>query len=668
MTLFRIPSRNAAHSIPRDLVYLASLFLLFLVAPSLAKAAGSEGAPHYVGSAVCASCHKAETTAWQTSHHARAWMDPGPDTVDGDFNDVTFAHKGRTTRFFTKDGDYFIETDDVPGDPQTFKVMGVDGYQPLQQYLVETEPGRLQSFDVVWDQDRKRWYHLYEDQTLMPDDGLHWTGPYKNWNGRCAECHATGYSKNYDLKTRHYSSTQSEIGVGCEACHGPGEAHISWAENHDGADDALPQSPFPGMSDTGLLIDYLKGNAETEIQQCAGCHSRREAFQDGNPLPGTPFHDAYRLSLLRPGLYHADGQIQDEVYVYGSFLQSKMYSKGVRCSNCHEPHSGALHADGNAVCTQCHSPAGNDAFPSLTKKLYDDPSHHFHQAGTAGAECKSCHMIERTYMGIDGRRDHSFRIPRPDLSATLGTPNACNDCHREKSAEWAATELETRFPNSTHRGFHFGQVFAPAQQPGEVAPEDLLAIANQDSFPGIVRASALDLLAPLGTPDVASAAAPLIEDPDPLVRAAALTLQRSVPGPDKVQRIVTGLQDPVKSVRIAAAREFLTLRIAHMPDRIAKAADDASRDWQEANAAKLDFPETHMVLAGTALVMRKPDAALSAFQEVTRLDPQMVNAWIMQVRIFMAIGNMAGAQTALQKALVANPGDPNLEAFRTQLQ
>ena len=71
----------------------------------------------------------------------------------------------------------------------------------------------------------------------------------------------------------------------------------------------------------------------------------------------------------------------------------------------------------------------------------DTPQHHFHQPGSAGAECKSCHMIERVYMGIDARRDHSFRIPRPDLSVLLGTPNACNDCHQDKSAEWAAAEV-----------------------------------------------------------------------------------------------------------------------------------------------------------------------------------------------------------------------------------
>lgn len=642
---------------------LIPVVLFIATGTAFAAEDGQQPVPKYVGSKVCASCHEAETRNWKISDHAHAWMTPTPGHVDGDFDNAVFQFKGQTTRFFRKDGGYFIETIDVAGPPKTYKVVGVDGIRPLQQYLVETEPGKLQSFDVVWDQDRKVWYHLYADDPPPPSDGLHWTGPYKNWNSRCAECHSTGFRKNYSLDTRSYHSTEAEIGVGCEACHGPGEAHAAWAQSPD----TYAKSPFPATGKTGLLVDFSKGRPETEIQQCAGCHSRREAFQDGNPLPGTPYHDAYRLSLLRQGLYHADGQIQDEVYVYGSFLQSKMYANGVRCTNCHEPHSGELKAEGNAVCTQCHSPAANPAFPPLTAKLYDDPSHTFHEAGTPGAQCKSCHMIERIYMGIDGRRDHSFRVPRPDLTVKIGTPNPCNDCHADKSASWATSELEKRFPDSTHRGTHYGEIFAAAwQDPGSMGNE-LLAIAEQDTFPGIVRATALDLLRANTTPDIAKRAATLIEDKDPIVRAAALALQQNVPPTERIQTIIPALSDPVRSVRMAAARLLIGAPIAYMPKTMSDAAAKASKEWHQSLANKADFPETHLVIGGTALVMRDAKGALAAFEEVTRLDPQMVNAWIMQIRIRMAIGDMAGAQTSLQKGLLANPDDANLKAYKRQL-
>jgi len=618
--------------------------------------------PDFVGTAVCAGCHEAELATWRSSHHAKAWMEPVPETVDGDFDNATFNLKGRTTRFFRKKGGYFIETDDIAGDRKTYKVVGVGGIAPLQQYLVETAPGRIQSFDVVWDQNAKRWYHLYGDEAPPPEDGLHWSGPYKTWNSRCAECHATRFEKNYDPRTRNFSSRQSEIGVGCEACHGPGEAHVAWARNAG----TYAQSPFPGTGETGLVIGFADTLPETEIQQCAGCHSRREAFADGNPLPGTPYHDAYRLSLLREGLYHADGQIQDEVYVYGSFLQSKMYAAGLRCTTCHDPHSGRLKADGNAVCTQCHSPAGNAVFPTLTKMLYDAPTHHFHQPDTPGADCKSCHMIERVYMGIDGRRDHSFRVPRPDLSEKLGTPNACNDCHADRPASWAAAELEARYPDSRHRGPHFATVFSEARQTGGVEAENLLDIAGRTSFPGIVRASALNLLLPTATPDTAARAATLLIDPDPLVRTAALALQQRAPPQVRLERISAALSDPVQTVRITAARQLLGAPVSLLTGDTREAAETASRDWQRSLANKADFPETHLVLGGSALVMRNIQAGIAAFEEATRLDPQLVDAWVMQVRIKLAIRDMAGAQLSLQRALLANPGNPALEPYRQQ--
>ncbi|CTQ55288.1 decaheme c-type cytochrome, DmsE family [Roseibium album] len=638
-------------------------FLVFcLLFSSSNTSAQTPEAPAYVGSQTCSGCHETEAAAWQGSHHAKAWMEPSEASVDGDFENAEFTHRGRTTRFFHNENGYFIETSDIQDGPKTFKVVGVGGVAPLQQYLIETEPGRMQSLDVAWDQEKGNWYHVYPDQVLKPEDGFHWSGPYKNWNARCAECHATGFEKNYSPRTRTYQSTQAEIGVGCEACHGPGEAHVAWAE----MSGAEAESPFPGLSERGLLVEFTKGLPETEIQQCAGCHSRREPFQDGNPMPGTPYHDSYRMALLRNGLYHADGQILDEVYVYGSFLQSKMHEKGVTCTNCHEPHGATLRAEGNGVCTQCHSPASNSEFPSLTAKLYDDPSHHFHETGSEGAQCASCHMIERTYMGIDGRRDHSFRVPRPDLSAKIGTPNACNDCHEDKTAAWAAAELETRFPDSGHRGPHFGVTFDAARKGTSGLGKDLLAIATQESFPAIVRASALDLLSTQANADLANQAAPLLDDDHPLVRAAAIKLQETVPESERLERVLRALEDPVKSVRVEAARQLLGLRRSPIPESSIEATRKASREWQATLAAKADFPETHMAIGGTALVLRNPAAAISAFREVTRLDPQLVQAWSFLVRLHLSQRDLAAAEFTLQKGLAVNPGDPNLEELKRQ--
>jgi predicted CXXCH cytochrome family protein len=592
------------------------------------------------------------------SHHARAWNEPTEGSVRGNFDDAVFEHKGVVSRFSKGAGGFTVETVGPDGLSRPFAVVGTVGTAPLQQYLVETEPGRQQALDLAWDAGRGRWYNLYPDQVLPHSDGLHWSGPYKNWNARCAECHATGYEKNYSPQTRKYASTQTEKSIGCEACHGPGAAHVAWARGGK----RLDKTAWEGVNGRGFTISFEGKTAAVEIQQCAGCHGRREPFYAASPLPGTPFNDAYRLALLRGGLYHPDGQIRDEVYVYGSFLQSKMYSRGVRCTDCHNAHSGALKAKGNAVCSQCHSPAGNPDFPSLKKIRYEDPKHHFHEPGSTGAQCKSCHMIERVYMGIDGRRDHSFRVPRPDLSAAIGTPNACTDCHKDRPAAWAAAEISKRFPGAGSGPAHFAIAFSAARQ-GKADPGiagALLETALSAEQPGIVRATALDLLRRYATPEIAGQTAGLLQDPDPLVRAAAIPPQRAAPRDIRIKRIGPLLQDARRLVRIEAARGLLDILAAGPSPTLASAAHRALGEYQRSLAAKADFPETQLAIAGTALVFKNYRAAEAAFMEAARFDPQRADAWAMIARLRAALGNVKGAVQALGEGLAANPNDPNL--------
>ncbi|MFT7594776.1 MAG: putative CXXCH cytochrome family protein [Paracoccaceae bacterium] len=610
----------------------------------------------YVGSEACTDCHREQAEQWQSSHHALAWTKPGPTTVLGDFDGAELAHDGTLTRFSTgeTDGEYAVTVTEKDGQTTQYPLHSVVGIAPLQQYLLETDPGRLQSFDVVWDVEKQQWYHLYPDQDLPPTDGLHWTGPYKTWNARCAECHATGYQRNFGARTGRYSSTQAEIGVGCESCHGPGSAHLDWTKTKTSAPETQKLSAF------GFPTSFGAGNTEAEIQQCAGCHSRREALGNGNPTPGTAYHDAYTLALLRPGLYHADGQIQDEVYVYGSFLQSKMYARGVGCTNCHNPHNAALKATGNAVCTQCHSPAGNPEFPTLPLAEFDSPSHSFHASGTEGAQCKSCHMIERTYMGVDGRRDHSFRIPRPDLGAETGGPDACTDCHADQTQGWAAQQIETWYPNSQKRGAHYGQVLAHGRSNPQQAAGSLQDLALDATQPGIVRATALYLLQSEATPELADLTAPLLSDPDPVIRGSAAVLQRGASLDVRVDRLMPSLRDPMRSVRIAAAKQLLDPPVEQLLRSQRALLGEAMGDWQRSLAGRLDFPETHLVMGGMALTMRNFPVALNAFREVVRMDPQRAEAWSMLVRLSEALEGPEAGRATLREAIKNAPNDPAL--------
>lgn len=631
---------------------LTVIFLLTQLPVSLA--ADQERAPDYVTSSACAGCHEQENLAWRRSHHAWALKAAGSDSVLGDFSDAEFSHHGIRTRFFRRDGKYFVETDGTDGKLAEFEVLYAVGVEPLQQYLVGLEKGRLQALDIAWDTKRKRWFHLYPTEKLTSRDGLHWTGPYKNWNARCAVCHQTDFRKNYSPQTKSYQSTWSELTVGCEACHGPGEVHVSWASDQD----KYTTQRWKGVGDKGLIAEFSEKDAEKEIQLCASCHSRRGALSDKSPLPDTSFPDHHRLALLRDGLYHADGQVDDEVYVYGSFLQSKMYGRGVRCSNCHEPHSGELVASGNAVCSQCHSPAGNPDFVALKKTVYDDPSHHRHQAGGEGAQCVNCHMPAKTYMRVDPRRDHSFRVPRPDLSEKLQTPNACNNCHQDQTAQWAASKIQEWFPGGRTGTPHYGELFDAARRGASPrAVQGLLDTVLDLNQAEIVRATALDLLRPAAGAEVVSRLAPLLKDKSDLVRQAALRLLDRVPANIKASLAAPLLRDPVRAVRLEAARAMVTVPAERLSKSVRLDARKAFGEYQQSLLAQADFPETQMQIAGLAMVTRNFAAARQALKTALDMDPQLVQAWFTLARIEAALGKPDEAIKTLQQAVVSLPGN-----------
>ena len=437
-------------------IALAAAVLLLRPPDSGPPAPPQDSAARFVPRSTCVGCHRQEYEAWKGSHHDLA-MDVATDaTVLGDFDGATFTHFGTTSRFFKRDGKFFVNTDGPDGKPADFEVQYTFGAQPLQQYLLALEGGRLQALTICWDTEHKRWFHVY-DEPIAHDDELHWTGLRYNWNSMCAECHSTDLRKNFDPETNAFSTTWSEIDVSCQACHGPGSRHAEWA-----LDVARGEVAATEDETKGLEVRLKDPDASVQVEACARCHARRSEV-GGDYRHGKPFMDHYAPQLLTEGMYHADGQILDEVYVYGSFLQTKKRRRGVRCSDCHDAHTARLRRPGNELCVHCHQQQPPPQFETLKPKVYDTPAHHFHEKDGSGSQCVDCHMPARTYMVVDPRRDHSFRVPRPDLSVKLGTPNACNGCHTEQSAQWAAEAVERWYPRTETRPQHFAEIFHAAR-------------------------------------------------------------------------------------------------------------------------------------------------------------------------------------------------------------
>ncbi len=511
----------------------------------------------YVGRSACVRCHEAETRAWTGSHHDLAMQEATAQTVLGDFEDATFSHRGVTSKFYQQGDKFMVRTDGPTGELEEYQIAYTFGVHPLQQYLIAFPGGRQQALGICWDarpkeQGGQRWFHLYPDEPIAHDDPLHWTGRNQNWNLMCASCHSTNLVKGYDVQSDAYHTQWSEIDVSCEACHGPASQHVAWAEA--GAERTQDHKEMGLLFDLqnrsvwsfaqGATTATRQGAAPVaaQMQNCAACHSRRSSMSEDYAEHGN-FFDGHRLSLLEPHLYHPDGQIKDEVFVYGSFLQSRMYHKGVTCTDCHEPHSLQLLAQGNALCIRCHQAS-----------TYDSPDHHHHESGSLAAACVECHMPAQDYMVVDPRRDHSIRIPRPDLSASLGTPNACGNCHQDRTPAWAAQAIVGWKGSDYQPARHYGETLHAGRQALPGAAAQLAQLSRDPEIPGIARATALSLLAAAPSADALRVITVTIKDEDPLLRFAALAALEAMPPQLRDQHAAPLLRDPVRLVRAEAAR------------------------------------------------------------------------------------------------------------------
>ena len=591
----------------------------------------------FVGSTACKSCHAAQYRDWLGSDHELAMQVADSSTVLADFEAAEFEYFGTTTSFFTRNGKYFVRTADSQGEQQDYRVAYTFGVYPLQQYLVEFPGGRLQSLPFSWDtrasvDGGQRWFHLYGDEYIGPDDELHWTGRNQNWNFMCAECHSTNLVMGYDAATHSFDTTYSEISVGCEACHGPATHHIDQAQR-DAFDaefgllvnlDDQDGASWIMDTDSGIAArDKPLAGAQQQPESCGRCHARRGVITAQYEY-GKPLADTHMPALLAEDLYFADGQINDEVYVYGSFVQSKMYRAGVTCSDCHNPHSGKLVTGPNAsaVCSQCHLPA-----------VFDTTGHHGHQAGDVA--CVDCHMPERTYMGIDDRRDHSFRIPRLELSSRLEAPVACAKCHSSEEIESFAES----FTDATS-GSHYGLALAAGR--AGFANATLVETIRHDDTPDIARATALTLLAAPAGATEESAIVESVVSPSPLVRIGALRALQQFPGDTRLKLGGALLADPVRGVRLEAA---LLLADVHdlLPAKINRAFGIAAEEYRAAYLATANRPRSLANLASFEANTGNTAKAVGHMERALQLAPEVAALRHSMGLLYVRAGNQNAA-------------------------
>jgi len=613
-----------------------------------------------VGSQKCQICHKKEFDAYLSSDHSHAMDTASSKTVLGDFNNSFFIYYGDTSFFYIKGDRYFVNTKDSTGVKKEFPVSFTFGWKPLQQYLVKFDDGRMQALPFCWDTRPKekggqRWFHIYGKEKIAPDDELFWMGYNQNWNYMCADCHTTNFSKNFNADENTFHSTWSESKVSCESCHGPASGHLQWTENKN---DNTAFKGFPislAARSTKWTMDNSKGTMvpeqilfnDTLVETCARCHARATRFTD-EYHHGESFLQSHLPANVNTDNYYIDGQIKNEDYEYGSFLQSKMYANGVTCINCHDPHSMQLKADGNHLCTSCHSP-----------EKFDVTAHTHHSDNSTGAQCANCHMPQTAYMTIDNRRDHSIRIPRPDLSLVSGSPNACNKCHTDKSVNWAAENFTSWYAKKLPEEKNYAELLYKISKFTSESESSLYDLLVSKKYPAIIKAAAVERFNIFSSNRITDQVLLLSSNNNVNVRLNALRAIGNL-APERVVPLIGAmLQDSIKAIRLEAVF-ILSPYKSQLGDDAKPKFEAALKEYLAAQESLSHRPEGFLnrgiILAQTGSV----DEAAQLYLKGIKLFSKFIPFYINLADVYRAQNKATLSKEYIDKGLNIQPGNADL--------
>jgi len=589
----------------------------------------------YGTSPTCKSCHEEAYVNWEHSHHALAERKVD-DVLDGAAFDPPYRipHGSQQSQTRIVEGKCQLVTQGPGGTNQPFEITRVIGVDPLLQFLIPFGDGRLQASELCFDPIHPGWFNVYGEEDRRPGEWGHWTGRGMNWNNMCGTCHNTRFRKNYVEPTDTYDTKMAEMGVGCEACHGPMADHNAWQAQH------------PNKTGDPTV---RKIKREEMFSVCAQCHSRR-AELTGNFKPGDNFFDHHHLTIPdETDLFYPDGQIRDEDYEVTAFLGSKMHAAGVRCIDCHEPHTAKVRVQGNYMCYVCHVgpvvAVTNAINTQPVGPRIDPETHSHHKIDERGDFCVDCHMPQTVYMQRHARHDHGFTIPDPRLTKELGIPNACNRCHTGQSADWSLDYIKQWYGSRTNDAVLLrARAIAKARAGDRTAADGLMRMVHNETN-AFWRAVAANLLKHSSAePNVTAALLSCLNETNSLVRAMAVRgLEPLVPSgnPAVLAALRARLDDPVRAVRVEAA-----WALHHTLDT----NSTAGRDLQTYLRHNYDQPSGALQMGVFLMDRGHLAGALEYFHRAVKWDPYSAPLYHALAVALSADGKSAEAVDALQSA------------------
>jgi tetratricopeptide (TPR) repeat protein len=616
----------------------------------------------YAKSPSCRSCHEEEYALWERSHHALAERDIDPRLDAAAFQFPFKIRHGTQVSWVTNNNGVFqIFTMGKDGKRHPFTPVRVLGVEPLRQFLVPADAGRMQVTELAYDPAQVDWFDVYGEEDRHAGEWGHWTGHGMTWNSMCASCHNTALQKNYEITADAYHTTMVEHGVGCESCHGPMADHNAWQAAHpkQGGDPTIKK---PGREELFAL--------------CGSCHSRRGDLT-GDFRPGQKYADHFSLVIPdETDLFYPDGQVHDEDFEFTAFSGSRMHAAGVRCSDCHEPHSAKVRIPGDNLCMVCH------AAPAPPAPKIDPATHSHHKTGERGDHCVDCHMPQTVYMQRHARHDHGFTVPDPLMTRDFGIPNACNRCHTDRSADWSLQSVEEWYGDKMQRPTRARtQVLARARRGDAASVPDLIHLMKQETN-GFWRAVSANFVKRwISDPQVVAALSAGLGDSNALARSMSIRALEPLSNEEPIHAGLTNaLSDPVREVRLDAAWALrATLDTNSVPGRELLAHLDFNADQPsgalQAGVFHLDRGDVASALTWfkravqgdgnsaplrQALAVALSDAgksreAVTELETACKLAPQEAEYRYKFGLARNEVGDLEGAKTALAEAVKLDP-------------
>jgi predicted CXXCH cytochrome family protein len=674
---------------------------------STPSAPGASAAPSadFVGSAACARCHQDDYEQWKQSLHVRMTKPIAEAEVLGDFGGARLAAHGRAFEFGRTNGQPFMRVSSGGRPPETFPVDFTLGFKRYQGYLSRLADGRMYVLPAFWHVDTGRWLD-WKEITPIPD-GAH--DLRQIWNSNCFNCHATNIARGFEVTSKTFNTTWTEMGIGCEACHGPGRRHIDLI-------DAAYKDPSLKPGGTLEIYTSSTGTARQSFDTCGYCHGNKKNIFTGFTA-GSRYEDFALPFLISAPIPETD--LQGEFWPDGrpnrfnrtqALAGSGCFKSGeVACTSCHVAHGSpnpfslrvdiGKGRDGDRLCTQCHSeyvatdaPAGGAALER----------HTFHAANSAGSRCIGCHMSDVNWRLLIRRRDHTFEAPVPEITTAFGVPNACTTCHDNRPPEWAATQMDRMWGNGERRraALSVADTMYRAGSGDSRAVPDLARLAVDRSQSLIIRASAVEFLEQFASGTAGSASADAqsqtsfykpksstradtgirtpgavkltpaqvnaligaASDPEPVVRAHAVTALLATGERERILSPLTArLMDPARVVRARVAEGLLALGIAELPGAAGALLAKAQEEYIMALNDFPDVPDNHAALGWLFAERGRTADALAAIDNAIKLAPDAARPYVIKGVLAARDGRFDEAAQLWRKAKTLQPRYPNID-------